>query len=900
MLRVIILFLLLLPVYCIAQKEHNTIIGKVVNHRDEPIEGANIKLLVKDTSGIIIGFSFSDKLGQFSLKLPNAVNPLYLQISYVGYITQTILVTDSIVQAVNRFLLHPLAGELPEVHVIADRGITKRGDTTSFKVSYFAKGNEENITDLIKRLPGFQLDESGSLLFNGKRISAVLVEDDDLFGRNYAKLINNASTYGIEKVEVIENYKNIDKLENSILAGKQTVVNLKYKKMGISNFGEAKLGYAPFSDQHEVKLSLTSLSKKVKGITIGNKNQIGNLTHSLYGVYNEQGIANGLASDQSAGIEHISTDLGIPSVQPININRNRIFDNNSSLISANLLLKPVKKVIFKSNYAFVADNYIQGYRNTITYLNALLPNTITEDYQINKKLSSLYADGELSINWKPIHQTRINYTIAGSSATQLSNGFFQSRPLQQSVDNCNRLANISILHTTILKANSYLNIKYLFQKSNSNGIYQFNNPLEDTVFMITANTKVLQQNITNDQEAHFFSLNWLKKTSNWDWSASLHQTNKTFTPATKAFFTSTSNQVTGMPDAFNVQSNIRIQESLLNLAASREFNKRLKIDLNTKINYLQYQYGLKADRKQDHALLFLPGIALGWRIANAQTLRINTALIAGLPGLAQLNSASRITHVNGIASGSTALNIRRGWELELNYNWYDPTEKKIILNISSGYTNTPNIYNNNFSVRGLYVFSDLTPFFNNNHNYYLNSTVEKNLVVWKSWLKFGLLANYTNSYSSTLTALTSNQSRVVQADIRFSTNWSRWFNINTALVYNTSRSVASVDNLFRNVFRGSDWLINTNIELQLHKQVFLDLQYDQLLNQSFNQPRRQIQFFDARLRYVLNKQWTASTLLRNMLNTKSFITNQTAIAGNTVQDFSLTPFIGLCSIGYKF
>ncbi|MBC7652523.1 MAG: carboxypeptidase regulatory-like domain-containing protein, partial [Deinococcales bacterium] len=237
MFRILLLLFIFFPLFSFSQSATKSIDGVVVNPKLEPIPNATITIATSDTDGVVKKFAFTNAEGKFLITVPTVTYPLYLLISFVGYETYNVLVTDSLINTPKQFIITPLTKELPEVHIIADRAITKRGDTTSFKVSAFAKGNESNIADLLKKLPGFHIDETGSMSFNGKQISAVLVEDDDLFGRNYGNLINNASTNGLDKVEVIEHYKNTSRLESSLAGGDQTVVNLKYKKIGLRNFG---------------------------------------------------------------------------------------------------------------------------------------------------------------------------------------------------------------------------------------------------------------------------------------------------------------------------------------------------------------------------------------------------------------------------------------------------------------------------------------------------------------------------------------------------------------------------------------------------------------------------------------------------------------------------------------
>jgi hypothetical protein len=902
MLRAALLTVLFIPLFVFSQNTTNSIKGIIVNQKLQPIPNTTIKIVINDTDGVVKKFAFSNAEGKFLIEVPITTNKLYLQISFVGYTTFNLLINDSLINFTKQFIITPLTKELPEVHVISkNSAITQRGDTTSFKVSAFAKGNEDNIASLLKKLPGFHIDETGSINFNGKSISAVLVEDDDLFGRGYNKLINNASVNGIETVEVIENYKDRSKLETSLNKGTQTVINLKYKKLGIKNFGEAKIGYAPTQNLYEVKLSNTTLSKRVKAITLGNKNQIGFLAQQLYGLSSETSLPYNNNIQYPARLDHITTPIGISNIQPLNINSNRLFDNNSSLVTTNLLIKPSKKILFKNNYAFVNDYFLQNYNSTITYLNTVIPTIVTQQNSINKNNRYFFSEGELSLNWSEKQQTRLYFTIANGNNNHISNGFFQANPLRQNIENKNRLANGMLTHIVILNSTSYLNLKYAIQTSTSNSNFTFTNPLEDTIFKISSASKQLVQHVAYNQKSHYIAASWLKKLKHANITVTYSSTFKNIVPINDAFFINDNASITQLPNNFLQQQQINYNENELEINADKEVSKVFKIDLSTKFKHIKYKHGLINNLDTDDKMVVLPHIAIQLQVSSGQSLSLNGGLNVELPRLDQLNRAMIFTGINNISSGTNTVNIQNGYEIGLYYRFFSPTNKKIILNMFANYSNRPNIYNNNFTGRGLYAFNNLTPFYNNNVNsVYSQIEIEKNLVAFKSWLKLKVNPHYFQSFSNTNNILTTNKSLFIKSELRFNTSWSKWFNINAAVAYATDKSKSKIEGLFENNFGSSEWLTNTTVELKLHEKWFLDIQHDYLINQSFNQPVQQIQFLDAKFRYNINKKWHTNLLLRNMLNTDAFTTNNSGFTKNIVQNFTLTPFVALFSFGYKF
>lgn len=140
----------------------------------------------------------------------------------------------------------------------------------------------------------------------------------------------------------------------------------------------------------------------------------------------------------------------------------------------------------------------------------------------------------------------------------------------------------------------------------------------------------------------------------------------------------------------------------------------------------------------------------------------------------------------------------------------------------------------------------------------------------------------------------------MRAEVKYRTNWKKWLNVSTSFIYVYNGQTARISSIQTSNFSSQDFLTNMTIELKISKKIFLDLQHDYLINKSFNVQPQSIQFWDAKVRVNLNSRLYSSLLLRNILNTNAFITNNTSLIQNTVRNFSLTPFFGVFSLGLKF
>ena len=902
MLRKLLFLFITLPFVTQAQLSKK-IEGTIVSIKQETIPNATIKILSNDTAGLLKAFKYANENGGFSIIVPEISKTsfkYYLQISSLGYINYNVLIDSVLCSQPQTFILQPQTKDLPEVHVKAENPITKRGDTTSFKVAAFVKGNENTIADLINRLPGLQVNEGGTISYNGKQIDAVLLEDDDLFGSNYGNLINNGSVSGIEKVEVIENYKNRAKLENNLTSGKQTVLNLKYKGLGLRNFGQATLGYAPNSNLHDARLNLTTLSKKAKAVTVGNKNTTGFLAQQLFGLQSEGDLPENRNVEYPQTIDFLRTPIGFSNIEPMNINKYRIYDNNSSLVTTNLLIKPTKKILFKNNYSFIRDNYVQNYNSISNFTGGVIPVTILQESQINKNNRFFFTEGETSFNWGEKNQTRVNYFIASSKGLHNTNGFFQSNTLNQNLQNNNRQASLLLTHVIMLPQKGFINIKYHYYAGNAAANYLFTNPLEDAGLNIKNTDKNIVQQIQYNQKVHTASANWFRQLKPFSLTVKLQSALRKITPTSNTLLTQQNNIVQSLGNNFNVNQQFNIAESDLEINLNKKFKNEFQISFNNTLKHLDYYINANNSITKKSKLFLLPSLSLSARPSNKSHVSLSGSLVANKPFIDNLNRASVFVSNNNVKTGTSEINLQSGYNISMFYLYNDLIYKKILFYASLFYGNSPTLYNTNFTASNLYMFNTVETFNNRNNNFSASIGLDKNLVKTKSWLNLKL--NYFSGvfYSNTQNLLSVNNTNSIKTELKYKTNWNKWFNINTTIAYATNAQKTSISGFQISNFSSSDWLTNTTVELRFSEKFFIDVQHDYLINNSFNQPQQTIQFIDVKCRYNINKKWHSTLLLRNMLNTDRFTTNRVSITQNTVQNFALTPFFGLLSLGYKF
>ncbi len=190
----IILFLIVLcssPIF--SQSISYEISGTLISKSDQKaLESATVYLeKVKDSS--LVTYTITDKNGKFKLEGKTKQKQYRLNISFIGYRTYTKIISISELNNLGNIALED-ANVLDEVVLKSKAPIIIKKDTLEFNVSSFKTKKDANVEDLLKKLPGVEVDENGKITVNGKPFFG---DDTTITTRSLSKTI-------IEKVQITD------------------------------------------------------------------------------------------------------------------------------------------------------------------------------------------------------------------------------------------------------------------------------------------------------------------------------------------------------------------------------------------------------------------------------------------------------------------------------------------------------------------------------------------------------------------------------------------------------------------------------------------------------------------------------------------------------------------------
>lgn len=113
--------------------------------------------------------------------------------------------------------------------VVVELPIYTRKDTITYKTDKFMTGEERKLKDVLKKLPGIEVDEDGTVTSNGKKVTHLLVENKSFFGGNSKLGVENIPANSIDQIDVIDDYNEISFLKGMTKTN-NLALNVKLKK----------------------------------------------------------------------------------------------------------------------------------------------------------------------------------------------------------------------------------------------------------------------------------------------------------------------------------------------------------------------------------------------------------------------------------------------------------------------------------------------------------------------------------------------------------------------------------------------------------------------------------------------------------------------------------------------
>lgn len=358
-------------------KGQTVIKGRIESSERKPISSASITLS-DSVNGNILSYAISNIEGFFSIEILSNAKEFTLQVRAFNYAFETRTIPNK--TAEYNFTLSPKPTVLPNV-VVKPPPISQKGDTLNYLVSSFADQKDRSIADVLRKMPGIEVQGDGRVLYQGKPIQKYYIEGLDLLEGKYNLANQNLPHASVSSVQILENHQPIRVLD-SLLPTDRASLNIKLKNnITVTGSGRAAIGAAP--TLWDVAVTPMLFKKNIQTITSYQANNTGNDVGRQLRTLTLENLI-----EQLDGFAPVQQTLQLiePNAPPIS--SKRFLDNNAHLITGNVLKKLDKDFELRINASFLNDAQKRvGLANTVFFTpggNVFLQEKMANHYFVNE------------------------------------------------------------------------------------------------------------------------------------------------------------------------------------------------------------------------------------------------------------------------------------------------------------------------------------------------------------------------------------------------------------------------------------------------------------------------------------------------------------------------------------
>ncbi|WP_316784848.1 TonB-dependent receptor [Pedobacter frigiditerrae] len=836
-----------------AQKQ---IKGKVKDTKGAPVVSANVNL--KDKEGNILSFTRTDDKGNFTLSFTEENKDLSIEATTIGYEKKIIAVTE--LNKIYDLVMKDSEINLKTVVVKNRPALSVNGDTLSYKTSDFADKQDRSIGDVLKKMPGIEVSEDGKVSYNGKGISALYIDGDNVLDDKYSIGTKSIPQGAVDKVQVIEKDQPIKMLRKNNMSD-DVALNLVMKEEAkLKVMGDIRAGLGT-PDRFDGNANAMLFKKKTKFINNLKGNNVGidpGIDLTSFNPFNS-------GNDKPSGFLSAGA-AGVPTLP-----QKRTLFNKAGLANLNNLYKFSEELQVKANVAYLYDQRDQQYSKfsetylsgqTITY-NELQQNAINpQKFQAKLNVLANADDHYFSNNLVT------NYSLNNTASSIVTNGIGANQALnQKNFEISNELS-----YRKKLKSENTFNFFSFISRTTQPEVLNINPGLNEAI-------------LNNNQP--FAGLNQYVKLPTWYTNnyTSFAFVNNKFTQTYRVGF-NVQHQELGS-ELYRVQNsgntelvssqmtnNLAWLKSKIYTDATYEYNSgnfKASLGLPVSYNYINYEDETKSLDKNLHRVFVNPSLSLKYQTGIENYVTANYSYNNSLGGIDDVYRGTILKNYRSLFANDAPITESKSQSVGAAFN-FRKAMQMFFFNLNANYTtstvNTISSYNLSNNIQQRVVIS--LP--NDMKSLAFAANASKYLFKLRSTVNVGASFNqatFEQLQNNELLPFTS-QSLAYKAGIDSKINnfinWS--YNATFAISTNKTTSASAIKNNNQQLRQQS------SITATAFKSVFMTLSAEHIFTHQTTQPDLKYLFADFNVRYRFIKLKTDLEFgVTNLANIKKFEAN---------------------------
>lgn len=722
--------------------------GTIKNNQNRGIESASVVVL--DDYGNTLSFTYSGENGDYDLVFDNPNNnQITVLVSCLGYtkkgMQQDVTSKKNITQS---FSMEEKLESLKEVVIEANQKFKIDRDTTTIKVASFSNKTEQTLEDILKNLPGIEVQIDGSIKAHGKSIDKLLIEGEDLFDKNYKLLSKNLDAKVLDAVQIIDGFEDnpiLKRMNNS----DKVALNLKLKKDKQNIwFGNITVGAGLVSeDRWKEGINLGLLRNKIKLFYLADYNNSGDkATDQLRKAITENNLFGKDRYEKNA-----------KTLYNINSNENSSFSKSQSVfneaffnsLSFTKKLKP--NITMRGVGYFANDNQIQNsFSETIFNIGVNpISNTETNLYQSKKTLSS----GELELKYfanqdnyftnlliYKNNPNRINADLIFNNSQIDQASKDKNQTFYNHLNHSYRISDTKILNNYVYFGNDIINQK---SKITSPFLNQFLNASPDALGSQIADNSILYFGIKSKLISQYRKL---EHTIGLQYENSKEILNNSF--------------IIENNHTIDYENHTTLKQNIFSVENAIRYNFSRKIDFTASLNYTQNRFDTNSTT--NNVTIFNPKASLNIKKTSLGNFTFSYTENNNLPEINCLTTNSQLTDYRIFRKGTSYEELLKNKALSFFHTLFND-EKRFSISSSFFYLKSEKLFNsestitNNFNFEN-YILTKGGDSYNENFNivnYFRTINLATKLETSQNWStnptkvnssEFSSLNSYNSAY----------------------------------------------------------------------------------------------------------------------------------------------------------
>ncbi|QTE22036.1 carboxypeptidase-like regulatory domain-containing protein [Polaribacter cellanae] len=395
--------------------------GVVKDSIGVPLEMANVLAINKITKKMT-SYGFTDSKGNYKLDLDKN-STFDIKISYIGMKTsefEIITKTKNIVKDITLFE----DNSLDEITIVSKMPVTIKGDTIVYNADSFKNGSERKLEDVLKKLPGVEVNDAGQIEVEGKVVEKITVDGKEFFSGDTKLASKNIPSNAVDKIQVLRNYGDINQLKGVQNNQDRVAINIKLKE-GKKNFwfGDvvAGAGSAPEQTLYLFQPKLFYYSPKYTLNVIGDVNNLGDVVLSRRDLRSFSFNFRSQSPSNGTNINLASAGIGFLTASARNANR-----IETKLSALNFSYSPNKKLDLTGFLIFSSNSNGQRNIRDIDYVNPNIPDDFVDKTSNQTSNTGLFSFRSV---YKKNVNNQLNYNVSGRFSNEFKTENVASRVL---------------------------------------------------------------------------------------------------------------------------------------------------------------------------------------------------------------------------------------------------------------------------------------------------------------------------------------------------------------------------------------------------------------------------------------------------------------------------------------